>query len=138
MFWIANFLFILIAGTNLYGVLAGKAPTVRQIATELVGDPAGLERLRAALALAGLAQVYLVSLIFPLKALNQTLGLAWSVMMLGSVLETIHTARKMYATAAGPTRDVAFPLHDSLFYKAYQVVFNLATIGVCVFLMLPR
>ncbi|MDB5097001.1 MAG: hypothetical protein JWM80_1422 [Cyanobacteria bacterium RYN_339] len=138
MFWIANFLFILIAGTNLYGVLAGKAPTVRQISTELVGEPGGLDRLRAALTLAALAQVYLISLVFPLKALNPSLGLAWAVMMLGSVLESIHTSRKMYTTAAGASRDVAFPLHDSGYYRAYQVVFNLATIAVCAYLLFPR
>ena len=138
MFSFVNFIFILIAGTNLVGVLLGKAPTVREISTQLVGVQGGLERLRIALAMAALAQVYLVALIFPLKALNASLGLGWSVLMLLSVLETIHTGRKMYATAAGSTREVVFPLHDSSFYRVYQVAFNAATIGVCVFLMTPH
>lgn len=138
MFTFVNFIFILIAGTNLLGILLRKAPSVREIATQLVGVDGGVERLRTALILAGLAQVWLVGLIFPLKAIDARLGLAWSVLMLISVLETIYTGRKMYAAAAGPDKDVAFPFHDSVWYKVYQILYNLSTIGVCVFLMIPR
>jgi hypothetical protein len=135
MFLFANFLFVLIACTNLYGVLLGKAPNVREISIQLVGVQGGLDKLRKALWAAALAQVYLIALVFPLKALNVTVAFIWSILMLVSVLETIYTARKMHATAAGTNQDVAFPFHDSVIYRAYQVVFNVATIAVCIFLM---
>ncbi len=138
MFQLANFVLILVASSNLWGVLAGTAPSVRQIATELIGVPGGLERLRAALVVSCLAQVYLVALVFPLKAIDRNVGLAWSILMLLSVVETIHTTRKMYATAAGDRRDVRFPLHDSVYYRAYQVLFSVATIAACGLLLWPR
>jgi hypothetical protein len=58
--------------------------------------------------------------------------------MLLAVLETIHTVRKMHTTVADGRRDEVFPLHDSPLYQMYQVIYNVATIGVCIYLLLPR
>lgn len=138
MFAIATFLLIIVSLTNLAGLALGKTPTIREISLQLIGLDDGLQRLTGALIFAVLAQVYLVFLIFPLKELNHSLGLAWSILMLLAVLETIHTTRKMYATVAESRRDETFPLHDSPFYQVYQVVYNVATIGVCTYLLLPR
>ena len=126
---------IAISATNLYGLLAGKAPTMRDIAQHLQGEN-GRSRLRSAMTLAWLAQAYLIALIFPLKALNWELGLAWSVMMILAVLETIHTQRRLSAAANG--EEPIFPLHDARWYPAYQALFNAAVLAGCVLLLLPR
>ena len=138
MFALANLFFILIAAGNVFGIALKKTPSVGEIVRQLAQTDNGVERLRSALILAGLAQVYLIFLVFPLKAANYYLGLAWSCLMLIALLETVHTARMMLATVAAGDREARFPWHDSVLYPAYQVFFNLATIGVCVYLLLPR
>lgn len=138
MFTFVNFILILIAGSNLFALMAGSAPSVGDICRNLVGVDGGLNRLRAALTLAALAQVYLIFLVFPLKAIDLNLGLAWSILMLGSVLETIFTGQKMYQTVVDGDRQATFPVHDSAWYRLYQVIYNVGTIGVCLFLILPR
>lgn len=138
MFAFATSLFLLIAVTNLLGLLLGKTPSVRQLTHEMIEAEGGLGKLRGALTVAWLAQIYLVALVFPLKALDYHLGLAWAVLMLLTAVETVHTSRKMLATVAAGDREAAFPIHDSPAYAVYQVLYNVATIGVCVFLLLPR
>lgn len=138
MFAIATFLLIIVSVTNLAGLALGKTPSIREISVQLIGLDDGVQRLTGALIFAVLAQVYLVFLIFPLKALNYYLGLAWSILMLVAICETIHTTRKMYTTVAEGKREETFPLHDSPFYQVYQVVYNISTIGVCTYLLLPR
>lgn len=138
MFTFITFLFILIASTNIYAVLAKASPTVREISLELIGTEGGLDRLRAALTVAVLAQVYLIALVFPLKALNHDVGLAWAVLMVIAALETVYTGRKMYFTVADGDRAATFPLHDSPWYKVWQVIYNIATIAACLYLLIPR
>lgn len=138
MFTFLNVVFIVIAGTNLYAVLAKATPGVREISLQLIGTEGGLDRLRAALTLAVLAQVYLCFLVFPLKALDREVGLAWAVLMIVAALETIYTGRKMYDTVAEGDRLARFPLHDSIWYKVWQVIYNLATIAACTYLIVPR
>lgn len=138
MFTFITFCFILIASTNIYAVLAKASPTVREISLQLIGTEGGIDRLLAALTLAGLAQVYLIFLVFPLKALSYEAGLAWALLMLVAALETVYTGRKMYHTVAEGDRAARFPLHDSVWYKVWQVVYNVATIAACSYLLLPR
>ncbi len=138
MFTFITFLFILIASTNIYAVVAKASPTVREISLELIGTEGGLDRLRLALTIAVLAQVYLFSLVFPLKALDREVGLAWAVLMVIAALETLYTGRKMYFTVAEGNRAATFPLHDSVWYKVWQIVYNIATIAACLYLLIPR
>ena len=138
VFAVFNVIFVVIASTNLYAVLAKAAPTVREISLQLIGTDGGLERLRAALTLAGLAQVYLFFLVFPLKSLNFHVGLAWAVLMVLATLESIYTGRKMYGAVVAGDRATDFTLHDSVWYRLWQVAYNLATIAACIYLLLPR
>ena len=138
MFAFATSLFILIAVTNLLGLLLGKTPSVRQLTIEMIETEGGLGKLRGALTVAWLAQIYLVALVFPLKAIDYHLGLAWAILMLLTAVETVHTSRKMLQTVAAGDRAATFPIHDSPAYAFYQVLYNVATIGVCVFLLMPR
>ena len=138
MFTFITFLFILIASLNIYAVLAKASPTVREISLQLIGTDGGLDRLRAALTVAGLAQVYLVFLVFPLKALNHDVGLAWAVLMVVAALETVYTGRKMYFTVAEGDSTAQFPLHDSAWYKVWQIIYNVATIAACTYLIVPH
>ena len=139
MFTIITGLMGLMALINLLAIASGRHPTVRQIAGKLEAMEDGRDQLQIALVMSGLVQVFLISLIFPLKALHFELALAWSLLMLISVLETIYTARKMKAVVTGEDASGRFPLHDSPWYMAYQIVYNLAIIGVCVVLVMgPR
>jgi hypothetical protein len=138
VFTFLNVIFIVIAATNLYGVISRASPSVREISLQLIGTDGGLERLRAALTLAVLAQVYLIALVFPLKALNHDVGLAWAVLMLVAALESVYTGRKMWETVATGDRAARFPLHDSPWYQVWQVGYNVATIAACAWLVLPR
>lgn len=138
MYAIANFVFLLISATNLLGLLLRKTPSVRELTVQMIDHERGLERLRGALWMAGLAQVYLVFLIFPLKALNYWLGLGWSILMLIAALETVHTSRTMLAAVAAGSRDARFWLQDSPVYVLYQALYNAATIAVCTYLLIAR
>ena len=129
MFWFFNLLLGLMAAANLVGLAMGKYPTMREIAGRLQASEDGPDQLKMSLIMAALVQVYMISLVFPLKALNHTIGLVWAVLMVISVLETIFTARKMKAVVTGEDATGKFPLHDSRWYLAYQIAYNLAIIG---------
>lgn len=129
MFWFFNLLLGLMAAANLMGLAMGKYPTMREIAGKLQASEDGPDQLKMSLIMAALVQVYMISLVFPLKALNHTIGLVWAVLMIISVLETIFTARKMKAVVTGEDTTGRFPLHDSRWYLAYQLAYNLAIIG---------
>lgn len=136
MFTFFNVLLGLMALINLFALAAGRYPTVRELTAQLHAGENGREHLNMALTMSVLVQIYLVSLIFPLKALHREAGLIWSVLMLLSVLETIYTARKMKAVVGGADTTDRFPLHDSRWYLIYQIAFNLAIIGACALLIL--
>lgn len=138
MFTILNVLFIGFAGANLYAVLAKAAPSIREVSVQLIGTDGGLERLRTALILAAMAQVYLTFLVFPLKELKLEAGLAWAVLMTLAACESIYTGQKMWEAVAAGDGQAAFPIHDSVAYKVWQVGYNLATIAACVYLVLPQ
>jgi hypothetical protein len=125
-----NILLGLMALTNLLGLAVGKYPTVRQIAGQLQASEDGRDQLRMALTMVGLVQIYMISLIFPLKALSHELGLTWAVLMVLSVLETIFTAKKMIAVVSGEDASGKFPVHDSRWYLAYQIAYNIAILAV--------
>lgn len=135
LFMCFNVLLGLMAVTNLLGLALGKSPSIRQIVGQLQGADDGRGQLAIALTLAGAVQLYMIALIFPLKAFNHHLGLAWSLLMLLSVLETIYTTRKMKAVVSGDDTTGRFALHDSAWYTAYQIGYNLAIVGACVVLV---
>lgn len=135
MFIFFNLLLGLMAFFNLFTLATGRYPSVRELSTTLQATEEGRANLHTALAMSALVQIYLIGLIFPLKALSHEVGLGWSVLMIVSVLETIYTARKMNAVVSGDDTTGKFPLHDSPWYMAYQVGFNLAIVGVCVLLV---
>lgn len=122
------------AMVNLAALATGRSPTIRAIVDQLRAAEDGRFQLMVALSLAILAQGFLVSLVFPLKDLNRTIGLAWSVLMLISVLESVYTCKKMVAVLEGADTSGKYPLHDSGVYLAYQIGYNLAIVGACALL----
>lgn len=135
MFTFFNLLLGLMAFFNLFTLATGRYPSVRDLSTTLQETEEGRSHLHTALTMSVLVQIYLISLIFPLKALSHWVGLGWSVLMIVSVLETIYTTRKMNAVVSGEDTTGKFPLHDSPWYMVYQVGFNLAIVGVCILLV---
>lgn len=134
MWTLVNCLMLLFAFTNLYGLAVGKGVKVRDIAAQLRSHPNGRSHLQTALVMSAAAQIYFIALTFPLKAFHYHLGLAWAVLMLVSVLESIYTGRTLVA-AVEAKGELALPLHDSRWYQAYQVAYNLAIVGACVLLI---
>ncbi|MFN3430933.1 MAG: hypothetical protein ACK46X_13385 [Candidatus Sericytochromatia bacterium] len=135
MFWFFNLLLGLMAAANLLGLALGKYPTMREIAGRLQATDDGPDQLKMSLVMAALVQIYLIGLVFPLKALHHTIGLIWAVLMVISVLETVFTARKMKAVVTGEDTTGQFPLHDSPGYLAYQIAYNMAILGAVAVLM---
>lgn len=134
MFVFLNVILGAMALFNLSALALGRSPTIREIVGQMMASDDGRQQLQGAMILAVLVQVYLVALVFPLKELNVGLGLGWSLLMLVSVLETVYTSRKMIAVLSGEDTSGKFPLHDSRWYLAYQIVYNLAIVAVCVVL----
>jgi hypothetical protein len=102
----------LMALFNLSAIASGRSPTIRAIVDQLRASDDGRFQLTVALSLAVLAQGFLVSLVFPLKEVNTTVGLAWSILMLVSVLESVYTCKKMLAVLEGADTSESYPLDD--------------------------
>jgi hypothetical protein len=134
MFLFINLMLGLMALFNVAAIATGHSPTIREIVGRMTATDDGRHQLQTALAMAVLVQIYLVVLVFPLKAISPGLGLTWSMMMLVSVLETVYTSRKMMAVLNGEDTSGEYPLHDSRWYLAYQIVYNMAIVGVCIIL----
>lgn len=138
MFTFLNFVFIAIAVGNLYVVLGNPAMGIGAVTRQMAGAEGGSLQLGATLIVSAAVQAYLIALVFPLRALQPELGMAWAALMTLSTCESIYTGQKMWDAVQAGDKDAAFPFHDSWVYRAWQVSFNLCMIAACVYLILPK
>lgn len=137
MFTLMNVVCLLFASLNLAMFALSDRTKLSRLYADLRKIPDAARRLGGTLTLAGLAQVYLLALSLPLKAINYHLALGWSIMILIGIGESLYTSRTLVAALQRGDPDQEFPFHDSVVYRAWGLLFNLGIIVGCTLLIAP-
>jgi hypothetical protein len=132
-----NVLCLLFASVNFTLFAFTDRTRLSRLYQELRQVPDATHRLGGMLWWAILAQIYLLALMFPLKAINYHVALGWSIMVVAGMCESVFTFRTLMAALTRNVSEQTFPVHDSVFYRAWGAFFNLGIIVVCTLLLAP-